>query len=74
MIITNKNRLAYRILKLSNCESLYGLLHDEFGYWITNFQSHKWNKIDKSTFHSELLKHKKDKNVTVIQDPTVIRF
>ena len=70
---TYKTRLGYRVINETG-KSLFGFIDDEQGYWTTDFQSHKWQKVSKKKFHDELLsKHKQD-GVLVVQDKTVIRF
>ena len=72
-MITNKTRLAYRVINETG-KSLFGFMHDEFGYWTTDFQSHKWTKTNKKNFQAELLAKHKQNGVTVVQDSSVVRF
>ena len=70
---TYETRLGYRAID-ENGKSLFGFMHDEFGYWTTDFQSHKWNKTSKKNFHEEFIKKSKENGISVIQDKSVIRF
>lgn len=70
---TNKTRLGYRVISETG-KSLFGFMHDECGYWTTDFQSHKWTKTNKKNFHAELIAKHKQIGVSVVQDSTVVRF
>ena len=71
---TIENRLSYRVVNAQNSKSVYGLMHDECGYWFTDFTSHKWNKINKKAFNDLLKIYNCDKSLKVIQDVSCIRF
>ena len=72
-MITNKTRLGYRVISETG-KSLFGFMHDEFGYWTTDFQSHKWTKVSKKKFHDEFLAKSKENSVTVVKDASVVRL